>query len=143
MSGIQSLIFRHSPLPSPLSITAPRTAYASRFTRQPQSQSIIENDAVQFDCEATGPVSDLQYNWLHNGEYNRARETNRERERDLPIAIAGQQVVYDKRVQQIGGNLHIESVQRDDAGDFVCIATSVASGAREASPPAKLSVICK
>lgn len=69
--------------------------------------------------------------------------TERERERDLPIAIAGQQVVYDKRVQQIGGNLHIESVQRDDAGDFVCIATSVASGAREASPPAKLSVICK
>lgn len=62
---------------------------------------------------------------------------------NLPIAIAGQQVVYDKRVQQIGGNLHIESVQRDDAGDFVCIATSVASGAREASPPAKLSVICK
>lgn len=90
MSGIQSLILRHSPLPSPLSITAPRTAYASRFTRQPQSQSIIENDAVQFDCEATGPVSDLQYNWLHNGEYNKARETNREREREiypLPLQV--------------------------------------------------------
>ncbi|KAH8421075.1 hypothetical protein KR222_010720, partial [Zaprionus bogoriensis] len=94
-------------------------ASASRFTRPPLSQSIIENDAVDFGCEATGPASDLHYNWLHNG----------------------QRIVYDKRVQQIDGNLHIESVQRDDAGDFVCIATSVASGARQASPPAKLSVI--
>jgi len=89
-----------------------------------------------------------------------SREREREREREsvrnkvylmleslltiiLFHAIAGQQIVYDKRVQQIGGNLHIESVQRDDAGDFVCIATSVASGARQESPPAKLSVICK
>lgn len=58
-------------------------------------------------------------------------------------AIAGQQIVYDRRVAQIGSNLHIESLQREDAGDYVCIAASVTSGARQASPPAKLSVICE
>ncbi|KAH8403901.1 hypothetical protein KR215_005905, partial [Drosophila sulfurigaster] len=107
--------------PLALPITAPSLAGSSRSIQPGQSQAIIENDAVDFSCEAraSGPSSDLHYEWLHNG----------------------QQIVYDKRVQQIDGNLHIESVQRDDAGDFVCIATSVASGARQESPSAKLSVI--
>ncbi|XP_064537868.1 tyrosine-protein kinase-like otk [Drosophila montana] len=102
-------------------VLAPSLASSSRFIQPPQSQSIIENDAVDFGCEATGPSSDLHYEWLHNG----------------------QQIVYDRRVARIDSNLHIESVQREDAGDYVCIAASVASGARQASPPAKLSVICK
>jgi len=58
--------------------------------------------------------------------------------------IPGHRIAYDKRVYQIGPNLHIEAVQRaEDVGDYVCIATNLASGAREASPPAKLSVICE
>lgn len=58
--------------------------------------------------------------------------------------IPGHRIAYDKRVYQIGSHLHIEAVQRaEDVGDYVCIATSLASGAREASPPAKLSVICE
>ncbi|EDW00736.1 GH21047 [Drosophila grimshawi] len=100
---------------------APSLAGSSRFIQPPQSQTIIENDAVDFSCEATGPSSDFHYDWLHNG----------------------QQIVYDKRVAQIGSNLHIDSVRREDAGDYVCIAASVTSGARQASPPAKLSVISR
>ncbi|XP_030554097.1 tyrosine-protein kinase-like otk [Drosophila novamexicana] len=100
-------------------VLATSLASSSRFIQPPQSQSIIENDAVDFGCEATGPSGDLHYEWLHNG----------------------QQIVYDRRVAQIGSNLHIESLQREDAGDYVCIAASVTSGARQASPPAKLSVI--
>ncbi|XP_034477459.1 tyrosine-protein kinase-like otk [Drosophila innubila] len=102
-----------------IALLAPSLVSSSRCIQPGQSQAFIENDAVDFSCEARGPSADLHYEWLHNG----------------------QQIMYDKRVQQIGGNLHIESVQRDDAGDFVCIATSVASGARQESPPAKLSVI--
>ncbi|XP_023037884.1 tyrosine-protein kinase-like otk [Drosophila willistoni] len=94
---------------------------SSRFIQVPESQSIVENDSVDFNCEATtDPSTDLHYEWLHNGH----------------------QIVYDKRVYQIGANLHIESVQRgEDVGDYVCIAMSLSSGAREASPTAKLSVI--
>ncbi|SPP75635.1 tyrosine-protein kinase-like otk [Drosophila guanche] len=95
-------------------------ANTSRFLRVPQSQSIVENEAVDFDCEATDPSSYLHYEWLHNGR----------------------EIAYDKRVYRIGSHLHIEAVQREeDVGDYVCIATSLASGAREASPPAKLSVM--
>ncbi|TDG51099.1 hypothetical protein AWZ03_002462 [Drosophila navojoa] len=101
------------------SLPTPASASSSRFTQPPQSQAIVENDAADFSCEATGPSGDLHYEWLHNG----------------------QQIRYDSRVLQIGSNLRIESVQRDDAGDYVCIAASAASGARQASPPAKLSVI--
>ncbi|EDW10217.1 tyrosine-protein kinase-like otk [Drosophila mojavensis] len=100
-------------------VMAPASASSSRFTQPPQSQAIVENDAADFSCEATGPSGDLHYEWLHNG----------------------QQIGYDSRVLQIGSNLRIESVQREDAGDYVCIAASAASGARQASPPAKLSVI--
>ncbi|KAL7736023.1 hypothetical protein ACLKA6_003762 [Drosophila palustris] len=104
-----------------IALLAPSVANSSRCIQPGQSRAFVENDAVDFSCEANGPSADLHYDWLHNG----------------------QQIVYDKRVQQIGGNLHIESVQREDDGDFVCIATSVASGARQESPPAKLSVICE
>ncbi|KAH8402049.1 hypothetical protein KR009_009485, partial [Drosophila setifemur] len=101
-------------------IAAPVLANSSHFRRLPQSQSVVENESVDFECEATDPSSELHYEWLHNG----------------------QRIAYDKRVYQIASNLHIEAVQRaEDVGDYVCIATSLASGAREASPPAKLSVI--
>lgn len=69
-SIINLRVYRTPPSPSPSPIAAPHTVCASRFTRQPQSQSIVENDAVDLQCEATGPASDLQYNWLHNGEYD-------------------------------------------------------------------------
>ncbi|XP_017839237.1 tyrosine-protein kinase-like otk [Drosophila busckii] len=112
-----------------LTLLASSMANSSRFIELPQSQSVVENEAVDFGCGATSSSDsssssssagdDLHYDWLHNG----------------------QQIVYDKRVQQIEGNLHIESVQREDAGGYVCIASSLSSGARQASPPAKLSVI--
>ncbi|EDV35802.1 uncharacterized protein Dana_GF12649 [Drosophila ananassae] len=94
---------------------------SSHFLQLPQSQSVVENESVDFECQAsTDPSSELHYEWLHNGH----------------------RIAYDKRVYQIGSHLHIEAVQRaEDVGDYVCIATSLASGAREASPPAKLSVI--
>ncbi|KAH8362345.1 hypothetical protein KR200_000746 [Drosophila serrata] len=101
-------------------IPAPVWASSSQFRRLPQSQSVVENESADFECESTDPSSELHYEWLHNGH----------------------RIAYDKRVYQIGSNLHIEAVQRpEDVGDYVCIATSLASGAREASPPAKLSVI--
>eukprot|EP00099_Drosophila_melanogaster_P014907 NP_523705.2 off-track, isoform A [Drosophila melanogaster] len=95
-------------------------ASSSRFQRVPQSQSVVENESVKFECESTDSYSELHYDWLHNGH----------------------RIAYDKRVHQIGSNLHIEAVRRtEDVGNYVCIATNLASGAREASPPAKLSVI--
>ncbi|XP_033250622.1 tyrosine-protein kinase-like otk [Drosophila miranda] len=101
-------------------LMAPGWASTSRFLRVPQSQSIVENEADDFGCEATDPASYLHYEWLHNGR----------------------EIAYDKRIYRVGSHLHIEAVQREeDVGDYVCIATSLASGAREASPPAKLSVI--
>lgn len=111
----------------------------------PQSQSVVENESVKFECESTDSYSELHYDWLHNGE-----------QCDLHIpwlcikhspslhSIPGHRIAYDKRVHQIGSNLHIEAVRRtEDVGNYVCIATNLASGAREASPPAKLSVICE
>lgn len=48
------------------------------------------------------------------------------------------------RVHQVGSNLHVKNIIKDkDAGDYVCIATQTSSGARQASPPATITVICK
>lgn len=58
--------------------------------------------------------------------------------------LLGQLIQNSSRIYQNGSDLHIEAVSRDsDGGDYVCIATNVASGARQASPPARLTVICK
>ena len=60
------------------------------------------------------------------------------------MKIPGQAIHNSTRIHQVGSNLRIDDVQQDnDAGDYVCIASSKASGARQASPPARLSIICK
>uniref|UniRef100_A0A1I8M490 Tyrosine-protein kinase-like otk n=1 Tax=Musca domestica TaxID=7370 RepID=A0A1I8M490_MUSDO len=92
---------------------------SSRFLILPQSQSIAEGDTADFNCHAT-PTRGLIYSWTLNGQL----------------------IQNSSRIYQNGSDLHIEAVSREsDAGDFVCIATNVASGARQASPPARLTVI--
>ncbi|KAM7346076.1 protein tyrosine kinase 7 [Cochliomyia hominivorax] len=92
---------------------------SSRFLTLPQSQTIAEGDYVDFNCHAT-PTKGLIYSWTLNGHL----------------------ISNTSRVYQNGSDLHIDAVSRDsDAGDYVCIATNVASGARQASPPARLSII--
>jgi len=50
-------------------LTAPVLASSSRFQRLPQSQSVVEDEPVDFECESTDSYSELQYDWLHNGEH--------------------------------------------------------------------------
>ncbi|TMW42466.1 hypothetical protein DOY81_012454, partial [Sarcophaga bullata] len=91
---------------------------SSRFLTLPQSQTIAEGDFVDFNCHAT-PTRGLIYSWTLNGHL----------------------IANTTRIYQNGSDLHIDSVSRDsDAGDYVCIATNVANGARQASPPARLSI---
>ncbi|XP_036333186.1 tyrosine-protein kinase-like otk isoform X2 [Rhagoletis pomonella] len=102
-----------------LPLIALAKAESSRFITTPQSQTVVEGDAVVFTCRATS-LDGLRYTWLHN---------------NAPVKNS-------TRVRQLESNLRIEAVQRDtDAGDYVCIATSMTSGARQASPPARLNII--
>ncbi|XP_075167352.1 protein tyrosine kinase 7 [Haematobia irritans] len=92
---------------------------SSRFLILPVSQSIAEGDTADFNCHAT-PTRGLIYSWTLNGQL----------------------IQNSSRIYQNGSDLHIESVSREsDGGDYVCIATNVANGARQASPPARLTVI--
>jgi len=144
MSGINpSLIFWHFQLQHPAwpthHVAFNRGRVRLSLRMMPLTLAVRQGDPPAI-CITTGCIM------VSREQRDREREREREMKSILSFSlhfIAGQQIVYGKRVQQIGGNLHIESVQRDDAGDFVCIATSVASGARQESPPAKLSVICK
>ncbi|XP_055382342.1 tyrosine-protein kinase-like otk [Condylostylus longicornis] len=89
----------------------------SRFIIVPESQTVIEGDSVTFSCHAT---PGLKYSWTLNGH---------------PIQNSS-------RVHQVGSNLHVNDIVKDkDAGDYVCIAATSSSGARQASPPARLTVI--
>ncbi|XP_067627176.1 tyrosine-protein kinase-like otk [Eurosta solidaginis] len=100
-------------------LKATTKAESSRFITTPKSQTVIEGDSATFTCRATA-LYGLYYTWLHN---------------NLPV-------VNTTRVRQTDSNLHIEAVQHDtDVGDYICIATSATSGARQASPPARLNVI--
>ncbi|XP_053961875.1 tyrosine-protein kinase-like otk [Anastrepha ludens] len=102
-----------------LQLIASSEADSSRFITTPQSQTVVEGDPVVFNCLATS-VDELHYTWLHN---------------NVPVENS-------TRVRQFKSNLHIETAQRDtDIGDYVCIATSATSGARQASPPARLNII--
>ncbi|XP_055902181.1 tyrosine-protein kinase-like otk [Eupeodes corollae] len=91
----------------------------SRFVTLPQSQTVIEGDSVVFTCHAT-PVGGMDYSWTHNGHA----------------------IQNSTRVHQVGSNLHVNNVVKDvDGGDYACIATTDSSGARQASPPARLNII--
>lgn len=58
--------------------------------------------------------------------------------------ISDEPIKNSTRVRQLESDLQVEAVHRDtDVGDYVCIVTSTISGARQASPPARLNIICK
>uniref|UniRef100_A0A1B0AGA3 Tyrosine-protein kinase-like otk n=1 Tax=Glossina pallidipes TaxID=7398 RepID=A0A1B0AGA3_GLOPL len=91
----------------------------SRFLTLPQNQTVIEGESADFACHAT-PTRGLIYSWTLNGQL----------------------LQNSTRVYQNGSDLHIEAVRREsDAGNYVCIATNVENGARQASPEAHLSII--
>lgn len=59
-------------------------------------------------------------------------------------SIPGRPIENSSRVYQVGSNLHVNKIVKNlDDGDYVCIVTQNSSGARQATPPAKLKVICK
>lgn len=64
--------------------------------------------------------------------------------RSIRAPHTGNPIRLDRRVYLNGTNLHINGVsQRSDGGDYVCLATARSSGARVATPPAKLDIIRK
>ncbi|XP_037954224.1 tyrosine-protein kinase-like otk, partial [Teleopsis dalmanni] len=90
----------------------------SEFVTLPQSQTVVEGDSVIFTCRAS-PENDLKYSWTFNGLL----------------------LHNSTKIKQINSNLIIERVNKsNDEGDYVCIATNTGSGARQASPPARLKI---
>ncbi|XP_058827273.1 tyrosine-protein kinase-like otk [Topomyia yanbarensis] len=90
-----------------------------QFTVLPKYTQVYEGESVVFKCRASYD-DEIDFSWTLNGN---------------PIRL-------DHRVYLNGSNLHINSVsQRLDSGDYVCLATAESSGARVATPPAKLDVI--
>ncbi|XP_053690254.1 tyrosine-protein kinase-like otk [Sabethes cyaneus] len=90
-----------------------------QFTVLPKYTQVYEGETVVLKCRAFFD-DEIDFSWTLNGN---------------PIRL-------DHRVYLNGSNLHINSVsQRLDSGDYVCLATAESSGARVATPPAKLEVI--
>ncbi|XP_055532558.1 tyrosine-protein kinase-like otk isoform X2 [Wyeomyia smithii] len=90
-----------------------------QFTVLPKYTQVYEGESVVLKCRAFFD-DEIDFSWTLNGN---------------PIRP-------DHRVFLNGSNLHINSVsQRLDSGDYVCLATAESSGARVATPPAKLEVI--
>ncbi|XP_035790083.1 tyrosine-protein kinase-like otk isoform X1 [Anopheles albimanus] len=91
-----------------------------QFTVTPQSRQVYEGEPVAFECRALFD-DEIDFSWTLNG---------------VPLAVR------PPRLYQNGSNLHIRTVNGSlDRGDYVCLATARASGARVASPPARLDVI--
>lgn len=90
-----------------------------QFTVLPKHTQVYEGESVVFQCRAFFD-DEIDFSWTLNGN---------------PIRL-------DRRVYLNGSNLHINGVsQRSDGGDYVCLATARSSGARVATPPAKLDII--
>ncbi|XP_065083102.1 tyrosine-protein kinase-like otk [Ochlerotatus camptorhynchus] len=90
-----------------------------QFTVLPKYTQVYEGESVVFKCRAFFD-DEIDFSWTLNGN---------------PIRL-------DRRVYLNGSNLHINGVsQRSDNGDYVCLATARSSGARVATPPAKLDII--
>ncbi|XP_062533903.1 uncharacterized protein LOC134202911, partial [Armigeres subalbatus] len=90
-----------------------------QFTVLPKYTQVYEGESVVFQCRAFFD-DEIDFSWTLNGN---------------PIRL-------DRRVYLNGSNLHINGVsQRLDSGDYVCLATARSSGARVATPPAKLDII--
>jgi Immunoglobulin domain len=94
----------------------------SRFLVTPKHQEVIEGATAEFECQTPSQRDNVTYTWYYN---------------DNIIHLHG-------RVYLKGSNLVIRNVNKTvDAGDYVCVVESQLTGAREASPPAKLNVLCK
>ncbi|XP_052873435.1 tyrosine-protein kinase-like otk [Anopheles cruzii] len=97
-----------------------------QFTVTPQSRQVYEGEAVTFECRALFD-DEIDFSWTLNG---------------VPVSVHGRQRDRPQRIYQNGSNLHIRAANGTlDRGDYVCLATARASGARVASPPARLDVI--
>ncbi|XP_049539367.1 tyrosine-protein kinase-like otk [Anopheles darlingi] len=102
-----------------------------QFTVTPQSRQVYEGEPVAFECRALFD-DEIDFSWTLNG---------------VPLSVQEQQPQSQRaarlpRLYQNGSNLHIRAVNGTlDRGDYVCLATARASGARVASPPARLDVI--
>uniref|UniRef100_A0A182MY16 Ig-like domain-containing protein n=1 Tax=Anopheles dirus TaxID=7168 RepID=A0A182MY16_9DIPT len=99
-----------------------------QFTVTPQSRQVFEGEPVTFECRALFD-DEIQFSWTRNG-----------------VPVPGHERAPDfgtpQRVYQSGSNLHIRAANGTlDRGDYVCLATARASGARVASPAASLDVI--
>ncbi|XP_050091800.1 tyrosine-protein kinase-like otk [Anopheles aquasalis] len=91
-----------------------------QFTVTPQSRQVYEGEPVAFECRALFD-DEIDFSWTRNG---------------VPLSVR------PPRLYQNGSNLHIRAVNGTlDRGDYVCLATARASGARVASPAARLDVI--
>ncbi|ETN66111.1 PTK7 protein tyrosine kinase 7 [Anopheles darlingi] len=99
-----------------------------QFTVTPQSRQVYEGEPVAFECRALFD-DEIDFSWTLNG---------------VPLSVQEQQPQSQRaarppRLYQNGSNLHIRAVNGTlDRGDYVCLATARASGARVASPPARL-----
>ncbi|KFB47493.1 AGAP011490-PA-like protein [Anopheles sinensis] len=101
-----------------------------QFTVTPQSRQVFEGEPVTFECRALFD-DEIDFSWTLNGNpvpvYDRQEETTEPQQR---------------RIYQSGSNLHIRAVNGTlDRGSYVCLARAKASGARVASPAARLDII--
>ncbi|XP_035892810.1 tyrosine-protein kinase-like otk [Anopheles stephensi] len=98
-----------------------------QFTVTPQSRQVFEGEPVTFECRALFD-DEIDFSWTRNG-----------------VAVPVHERLNfgtPQRIYQSGSNLHIRAVNGTlDPGDYVCLATARASGARVASPAATLDVI--
>uniref|UniRef100_A0A182JET8 Ig-like domain-containing protein n=1 Tax=Anopheles atroparvus TaxID=41427 RepID=A0A182JET8_ANOAO len=102
-----------------------------QFTVTPQSRQVFEGEPVTFECRALFD-DEIDFSWTLNGNPVPAH--------DRQEAAANSQ--QPRRIYQSGSNLHIRAVNGTlDRGDYVCLATAGASGARVASPAARLDII--
>uniref|UniRef100_A0A182YK01 Ig-like domain-containing protein n=1 Tax=Anopheles stephensi TaxID=30069 RepID=A0A182YK01_ANOST len=98
-----------------------------QFTVTPQSRQVFEGEPVTFECRALFD-DEIDFSWTRNG---------------VPVPVHERlNFGTPQRIYQSGSNLHIRAVNGTlDPGDYVCLATARASGARVASPAATLDVI--
>ncbi|XP_053679684.1 tyrosine-protein kinase-like otk [Anopheles nili] len=97
-----------------------------QFTVTPQSRQVFEGEPVTFECRALFD-DEIDFSWTRNG---------------MSVPVQNRQDFGPQRVYQSASNLHIRAANGTlDRGDYVCLATARASGARVASPAATLDVI--
>jgi Immunoglobulin I-set domain len=92
----------------------------SRFLITPKRQEVIEGHTAEFECQST--EDNVTYTWFFN---------------DTLLHL------HD-RVTLNGSNLVIRDANKTvDSGEYVCMVEDQLTGVKEASPIAKLNVVCK